>query len=206
MDNTNEENDNHKDYIKEGSKIQTAMETDENSRNNRLAHGSTELSLQHLKQSQQMQLQQQNHATFQSLSDDNNNNPTTNKKKKKPVSKQVQNMLIKSKSTDNARVKQEDRLYFEIVIFNDDGLTAIKVPSTSSTTVYRFFSKQNDIQHDTAMTDNSTNIDLLQSIQNNVVVAMTSIDPEVVAEAWRSVDAARAEASLTKEAALHAIH
>ena len=65
--------------------------------------------------------------------------------------------------------------------------------------------QQNNIQHDTTMTDNSTHFDLLQNIQNNIVVAMTSLDPQVVAEAWRVVEAARAEASLTKEAALLAI-
>ena len=76
---------------------------------------------------------------------------------------------------------------------------------TADTRVQQPTFQQNNVQHDIHMTDDSTHIDLLQNIQNNIVVAMTSVDPQVVAEAWRAVEAARVEASLTNEAAMHAI-
>ena len=63
------------------------------------------------------------HKIFQSLEhDDNDNNPANakkNKKNKKPVSKQVHNMLIKSKATGNPRIKQEDRIYLEVILVFD---------------------------------------------------------------------------------------
>ena len=61
--------------------------------------------------------------------------------------------------------------------------------------------QQNNIHNDTHMQDTSTNIELMQQIQNNIVVSMTSLDPQIAAEAWQAVEAARAELSATREAA-----
>ena len=99
------------------------------------------------KEQSQQELQQRIHAAFHSL-EDNSSNPA--KKKKKPVSKQVRSMLIKSKSTGNVRVKPEERLYLEVILFHDDhtgssSSTSISKDAVSSS--YRFFSKLNDMQH-----------------------------------------------------------
>ena len=97
-------------------------------------------------QSQQL-LQQRMHAIFQSLEhDDNDSNPATakKKKKKKPVSKQVHNMLIKPKATGNPRIKQEDRIYLEVVLVFDD-IGSVQHDNISSS--YRYFSTKNDVQH-----------------------------------------------------------
>ena len=56
-------------------------------------------------------------------------------------------MLIKSKSTGNARVKPEDRVYLEIILFHDDNADIDEVTLSSISTSYRYFSKQNDVQH-----------------------------------------------------------
>ena len=64
-------------------------------------------------------------------------------KKKKPVSKQVQRMLIKSKSTGNKGIKPDDRVHLDIVIFNDDGSEDISGACSSS---FRFFSKRTSIE------------------------------------------------------------
>ena len=93
----------------------------------------------------QQLLQQRMHEIFQSLEHDNT---ATKKKKKKPVSKQVHNMLIKSKATGNPRIKQEDRIYLEVVLVYDDnapvGMTTQHDNISSS---YRYFSTKNDVQH-----------------------------------------------------------
>ena len=91
----------------------------------------------------QQKLQQRMHAIFQHSGENDNK---SKKKKKKPVSKQVRNILIKSKSTGNARIKQEDRVYLEVVVYHDIG-TKEEVDSSCYSSLYRFFSKQNDIQH-----------------------------------------------------------
>ena len=65
--------------------------------------------------------------------------------------------------------------------------------------------QQNNNYSDTHMQDTSTNIELMQQIQNNIVISMTSLDPQVAAEAWQQVEAARAELSATREAAQSAI-
>ena len=57
--------------------------------------------------------------------------------------------------------------------------------------------QQNNVHNDTHMQDTSTNVELMQQIQNNIVVSMTSLDPQVAAEAWQAVEAARAEISAT---------
>ena len=64
-------------------------------------------------------------------------------RKKKKVSKQVQNMLIKSKAKGDKSVKQANRVYFRIVVCREVGgvLREETVPSS-----YRFFSKQKDLE------------------------------------------------------------
>ena len=79
-------------------------------------------------------LQQRLHTIFQSLND----NP---KSKKKPMSKQVRNMLMKSKSVGNNRIRQDDRIYLEVVFFRDDCIDADAAASCSSSS-YRYFSKE----------------------------------------------------------------
>eukprot|EP00984_Skeletonema_dohrnii_P004319 scaffold1531_cov78-Skeletonema_dohrnii-CCMP3373.AAC.1 len=64
-------------------------------------------------------------------------------RKKKPVSKQVQRMLMKSKSTGNKGIKPDDRVHLDIVIFNDDGSEDISGACSSS---FRFFSKRTSIE------------------------------------------------------------
>ena len=91
----------------------------------------------------QQGLQQRIHTAFQSI--ENNNSPA--KKKKKPVSKQVRSMLIKSKSTGNVRVKPEDRLYLEVILFHDDQQPGASISKDTVSSSYRFFSKLNDMQH-----------------------------------------------------------
>jgi hypothetical protein len=81
-------------------------------------------------------LQQRLHTIFQSLND----NP---KSKKKPMSKQVRNMLMKSKSVGNVRIKQDDRIYLEVVLFRDDCTDAAADDDAScSSSSYRYFSKE----------------------------------------------------------------
>ena len=50
------------------------------------------------------------------------------------------------------------------------------------------------------MADNSTHAESIQNIQNNIVIAMTSSGPTIVAEAWRVVEAARAATAFEAEA------
>jgi hypothetical protein len=103
------------------------------------------------KSQRQRLLQQRVHAIFLSSLDGNTKGggaAGATKTKKKPASKQVRNMLMKSKSTGNARIKQEDRLYIDVVLFRDnddyDATTADVPPHSSS---YRFFSKRDDLRH-----------------------------------------------------------
>jgi hypothetical protein len=88
-------------------------------------------------QLQQRLLQQRIHAIYLSL-DETKDTRT----KKKPVSKQVHNMLMKSKASGNSRMKQEDRIYIKVILFHDNESTTDAPPLSS----YRFFSKQNNIQ------------------------------------------------------------
>ncbi|EED87623.1 predicted protein [Thalassiosira pseudonana CCMP1335] len=84
---------------------------------------------------QSTQLQLRLHAIFNA--DDNSDKPM---KKKKKGSKQVQNMLIKSKASGNALIKQEDRVYLDVVVFHGDG------HDNEITSSYRFFTKQTAVQ------------------------------------------------------------
>jgi hypothetical protein len=81
-------------------------------------------------------LQQRLHLIYQTTSFDDKQKST---KKKKPVSKQVQAMLMKSKSTGNKGIKPNDRVHFETVIYRDDGSEDIQGACSSS---FRFFSKR----------------------------------------------------------------
>jgi hypothetical protein len=88
---------------------------------------------------QQRLLQQRIHAIFLSLDGNaKGGGSATKQMKKKPASKQVRNMLMKSKSMGNARIKQEDRLYIVVVLFrvsaNFDRLMSprIRRPADSS--------------------------------------------------------------------------
>jgi len=115
----------------------TSMEVDSKSSN-------AKAPLQQPPQEQSQQdLQQRIHAAFQCL-EDNSSNPA--KKKKKP-SKQVRSMLIKSKSTGNVRVKSEERLYLEVILFHDDQPGSSSITKDTVSSSYRFFSKLNDMQH-----------------------------------------------------------
>ena len=94
-------------------------------------------------QQYQEQIQQQRiHTIFQLAGESNSSNPA--KKKKKPVSKQVQSMLMKSKATGNKSIKQEDRVYLNVMVYEDKGHATCGNDVSSS---YRYFSTQNDIQH-----------------------------------------------------------
>eukprot|EP00986_Skeletonema_menzelii_P002682 scaffold747_cov145-Skeletonema_menzelii.AAC.8 len=64
-------------------------------------------------------------------------------KKKKPASKQVQRMLMKSKSEGNNGIKPDDRVHLEIIIYHDDGSEDINSACSSS---FRFFSKRASIE------------------------------------------------------------
>jgi hypothetical protein len=65
-------------------------------------------------------------------------------KKKKPVSKQVQRMLMKSKSTGNKGIKPDDRVHLDTVIFHDDGSENIDGAYSTS---FRFFSKRLSVEN-----------------------------------------------------------
>ena len=65
-------------------------------------------------------------------------------KKNKPVSKQVQRMLMKSKSTGNKGVKPDDRVHLDTVTFHDDGSKDIDGTYSNS---FRFFSKRTSVEH-----------------------------------------------------------
>lgn len=84
-------------------------------------------------------LQQRLHLIYQTASFDDKQKST---KKKKPVSKQVQAMLMKSKSTGNKSIKPNDRVHFDTVIFRDDGSEDIEGSCSSS---FRFFSRRMSI-------------------------------------------------------------
>ena len=49
---------------------------------------------------------------------------------------------MKSKASGNSRIKQEDRIYIKVILFQDNESTTDAPPSSS----YRFFSKQSNIQ------------------------------------------------------------
>ncbi|KAL9183347.1 hypothetical protein ACHAXT_005134 [Thalassiosira profunda] len=116
---------------------QSAMEVDEDIISGQRANGGPTS----MQEESQPELQRRIHALFQSLEE--SGNPP--KKKKKPVSQQMRNMLMKSKSTGNKRIKPEDRLHLEVIVFRDDGSSDIGPSSYTSS--YRFFTKQNDMGH-----------------------------------------------------------
>jgi len=116
----------------------TSMEVDSKSSN-------AKAPLQQPPQEQSQQDLQQRIQTAFLMVEDSSSNPA--KKKKKPVSKQVRSMLIKSKSTGNVRVKPEDRLYLEVILFHDDDQTCSPISKDAVSSSYRFFSEQNDMQH-----------------------------------------------------------
>ncbi|KAL7512095.1 hypothetical protein ACHAXN_009066 [Cyclotella atomus] len=74
---------------------------------------------------------------------DNKSNPNKGVKKKKPVSQQVHNMLIKSKASGDRKVKQEDRVYLEVIVFEDNN----EVVSSSLSASYWFFEKRKTIAY-----------------------------------------------------------
>lgn len=100
------------------------------------------------KQSEQYNLQQRIRSVFQSIEaaglDNKVNDNNKAVKKKNPVSKQVQNMLIKSKATGNVRIKQEDRVYLRVIIFHDGNK---EVQSCGISSSYKFFDKRHDVGH-----------------------------------------------------------
>jgi hypothetical protein len=63
-------------------------------------------------------------------------------KKKKATSKQVQNMLMKSKSTGNARIKQDDRVYLEVIAFQDNNS---EITASCISSHYKFFERRDDV-------------------------------------------------------------
>ena len=70
-------------------------------------------------QQQHCLLQQRIHEIFLSLDGNaKSGGGVTTKTKKKLASKQVWNMLMKSKSMGNAHNKQEDRLYIVVVLWH----------------------------------------------------------------------------------------
>jgi hypothetical protein len=90
---------------------------------------------------------------------------TTTTKKKKPVSKQVRNMMIKSKSTGNPRLKQEDRVYLQVVLLRDNDdydMTTTDAPSSLSCSAsYRYFSKRDNLRRIvTTVLDGDTSVKL----------------------------------------------
>ena len=117
----------------DASDDQATMDVDRDSEGDALP-GNAKLQRQRL-------LQQTVHAIFMSSLDGNTKSggaAGATKTKKKPASKQVRNMLMKSKSMGNARIKQEDRLYIVVVLFrvsaNFDRLMSprIRRPADSS--------------------------------------------------------------------------
>ena len=90
-------------------------------------------------QDEDNRLQQRLHLIYQTANFDEKQKST---KKKKPVSKQVQAMLMKSKSTGNKGVKPNDRLHFDTVFYRDDGSEDIQGACSSS---FRFFSRRMSI-------------------------------------------------------------
>jgi hypothetical protein len=100
------------------------------------------------KQSEKYNLQQRIQSVFQLIEAAGLDNKVNDKnkavKKKRPISKQVQNMLMKSKATGNARIKQEDRVYLRVILFHDDNK---EVQSCCLSSSYKFFDKRNDVGH-----------------------------------------------------------
>lgn len=139
-----EDNDAHE----QGCFQQMAVENDnKDSQHSVPTNDSQELPKQKSPQPQEEALQQRLHTLFQSL---NGNSTTTStlpksKAKKKPMSKQVRAMLMKSKSVGNTRIKQEDRIYLEVIFFRDSGGTDADAELSYSSS-YRFFSKQMDLR------------------------------------------------------------
>ena len=127
------------------------MDADDRNTNQRVEHPG-EKTLQ-----RRRQFEKRIHTIFQSLDENANEGgtvgmqkrTTTTTKKKKPVSKQVRDMMIKSKSTGNARLKQEDRVYVQVVLLRDNDdydTTTTDTPSSPSCSAsYRYFSKRDDL-------------------------------------------------------------
>jgi hypothetical protein len=76
---------------------------------------------------------------------ENESIPNKSAKKKKPISLQVQNMLIKSKAKGNPKVKQEDRVFLEVIVFRDDNHD--DVASSYLMASYWFFEKRKIVGH-----------------------------------------------------------
>jgi len=92
----------------------------------------------------QLILQQKLHAAFNDLDENvSGSSVVKKKKKKKATSKQVRNMLIKSKATGNARLRPEERVHLEVLLFHDTGDA---IPSSRSKS-FRYFSKQHCVKH-----------------------------------------------------------
>ena len=73
------------------------------------------------------------------------NNKPIKSNPKKSVSKQVQNILMKSKAKGDKKIKQEDRVYLEMILFCDSNDDALTVSSISAS--YRFYEKRKSIGH-----------------------------------------------------------
>ena len=87
-------------------------------------------------------------------------------KKKKTVSKQVQNMIIKSKARGNTKVKQEDRVYLEIIVFQDNDA---EVLASSLCASYWFFEKRKTVGFIIESLDLSKNNEVEFIVQPNNV-------------------------------------
>ena len=85
-------------------------------------------------------------------------------KKKKTVSKQVQNMIMKSKAKGNTKVKQEDRVYLEIIVFQDSDA---EVLASSLCASYWFFEKRKTVEFIIESLDLSNNYEVEIIVQPN---------------------------------------
>ncbi|KAL3765630.1 hypothetical protein ACHAWU_002660 [Discostella pseudostelligera] len=149
-----EDNDAHE----QGCSQQMAVDNDNNDSQHSIpTNHSQEQPKRKSDQQDEEALQQRLHILFQSFNG-NSNIPKT-KAKKKLMSKQVRTMLIKSKSVGNARIKQEDRIYLEVIFFRDSGGTDAAASNAVAATIedvphaalsysssYRYFSKQTDLR------------------------------------------------------------
>lgn len=95
----------------------------------------------------QQQLQNLIQNMFTTTNEVQTDNDTLSRKKKKLATQKVQHMLLKSKATGNANLKQEDRIYLEIIIFHDDGSSSTNDVNQRRSISCHFFSKCNNIQN-----------------------------------------------------------
>ncbi|KAL3786877.1 hypothetical protein HJC23_013798 [Cyclotella cryptica] len=135
------------------------------------------------KPSESYNLQQRLQSVFQSMDAaevDSNQASNKNKslKKKKPISKQLQNMLMKSKATGNARIKQEDRVYLRVLLFHDDNNKGVQSCRLSCS--YKFFDKRNDVAHIISSSDtNKSFVDKDEDVEKELILQLSngSSDP-----------------------------